>query len=1563
MRRFRLINSKGDSYDITTKDAFFHDPEGLGFQRDDTYHRVGSRYILANSAPSQGEIKGKLNFISSDPYADYREFLEFCNYDLQLEYEAGMTKSQYKNKGELAIAYNLAGDGSYIGYYDLSTGIFTALYRKVFYEDYADSSWEKLVDGYTYEIVDDSEYFETSPVDEGWYIVTIKSLTGSVVNFSDAVENSSLDSLEVTISASQDAAQDDSWPNVRPISGCDGLRLYLEEQYDPTAEPILNVSWPSEAGTVYGGSFNAVTGVLTVTYKKETFTGDSSEYWNRSDHNGGSYYSSYRSDMKRPDWPTKTNEGWCDLFPVLDGTLDSFGVTFGYISNLFIYFNHIEDTISGISSVEDWKTWLASNNVTVVYPLDTPIVYQLTPNEITTLAGENTIWSSTGDVTVGYSSYTLSEDTEINPEQVYYELYPEVYEAIYTTDWTEEERQATSPEANGWYEWSGDEDDNSYILSEDTEVQEGKQYYELQVGEYVQLYWPNLSPEDYGYYVYNNEYGYVLTHDSTFDANTDYYFRRDPVYQSDTCGIYECEVVGENEPQIQNGSVILCNGLDSLTYDAETAIDKKINGVCCSTDATKIQLCLLNTALNGLSISEWIDKNQPQFVYKLSNPIEIPYPDGMYNLSTQYDMVLTSDTIYSDGSTRDNAELSATYRKLDGTVEQVAGNQITLEDCVLDTNIQKLSITPSFGYDGYAEDSAWFAGCGHNLVPTDNRVISGVYEIGTDTVIPETEIMRLSAGQQYQYAIQYEVENATSDGFYEDGPRFSLGLIGSGAWTEQVNKPIVVTDANSFQELSCSFYPIDWIEQDQTPENPKPFYSLENLDIIDSLSYSFLDISRLSAISTGSGLDMSIVGPGGYGYVEIDQNEYIYSLINTYDIDYMDASPVEEGWYVKNYGEYSLSVDTSIIYGVSYYKYVDPSEISPRANGWRIRENGEYVESTDTTMQTDVTYYEYQYTKPYVRIQGTLTTDQVQTSAGLFDDVWIYLKNTLAANDDSEKYTVVYETKGYIRDGSVTMHVAQDYTMSSNSILSTTVIPSGTYDWQYSEMSMDKFMPFFSQTLDLDSDLFGTMFFEVQKDSLAASMDIDLIIYPMITMGNEYIYQIDSGGYSGPIVENAVHTIDWSESIEPLYGAEIDLVTGTIRKTWECIESYAGEELPGRWLSSMEPYNSESTPTIGAQVLFELESPIIYEDAIEPLYDFSSSTPVNHHHFYARPTPTISQSSWGNNLNASWNIRTKNIVASYAGEGLFSIGQRTIMDLEENDGIWSGSGYKESTFSVDHDLSLYISSTQSGLSDAGATINLKLSVISEPETDPMNDMDDMDDESEEIPLALLYLDEPYENVRDLSYPISSIIYYDSYDYQKFYRDVRISKIEKTEIDLYGTLEIDLTLKCLSPWMSPFRLYIENEILEAEPFVWSSHHSSSEEYDPTWNIIWGSGAKKMSFSIKSNSGLASPVLMVIPGPIVNPKWFHYLNGSLISDGACNVSVSEDQYLIISSFEDEFSIKVYSNDGSFLSDVYQQCDFSKDLFIFLRYGNNLIQISDEGGNSTSARVEGSLYYESV
>lgn len=61
---------------------------------------------------------------------------------------------------------------------------------------------------------------------------------------------------------------------------------------------------------------------------------------------------------------------------------------------------------------------------------------------------------------------------------------------------------------------------------------------------------------------------------------------------------------------------------------------------------------------------------------------------------------------------------------------------------------------------------------------------------------------------------------------------------------------------------------------------------------------------------------------------------------------------------------------------------------------------------------------------------------------------------------------------------------------------------------------------------------------------------------------------------------------------QTIYGGYVDWENGKLVLTWGYITSYNGETLTGEWLSSMDTYSQGTTPTIGAEVAYELAIPI-----------------------------------------------------------------------------------------------------------------------------------------------------------------------------------------------------------------------------------------------------------------------------------------------------------------------------------------------------------------------------------
>lgn len=168
--------------------------------------------------------------------------------------------------------------------------------------------------------------------------------------------------------------------------------------YNPNGT-VYPVSWQTEAGEVFGGYYDFTTGKLVVTHKD--ITNMSSLNWQ--------YQSAYlrfittdlNSKIKRTADNNKILDGLsCSIYETSSANRTA-GAS---------YDNIIGASTSGMLSLRDTSlngdlTALSTRlkNKALVYPLATPVEYDLTPQQILPLLGVNNIWNDTnGDTTVKY---------------------------------------------------------------------------------------------------------------------------------------------------------------------------------------------------------------------------------------------------------------------------------------------------------------------------------------------------------------------------------------------------------------------------------------------------------------------------------------------------------------------------------------------------------------------------------------------------------------------------------------------------------------------------------------------------------------------------------------------------------------------------------------------------------------------------------------------------------------------------------------------------------------------------------------------------------------------------------------------------------------------------------------------------------------------------------------------------------------------------------------------------------------------------------------------------------
>jgi len=170
-------------------------------------------------------------------------------------------------------------------------------------------------------------------------------------------------------------------------------RISLTHQH-PT---VYHITFPTEAGTVYGGTLDVVNRKLIVN-KAIIYLADYT--WSRG--NSGSrmrYTSATISQLVGP----KYYGSICNTFTLGTGIGNTTGNNTYWWTHEGLFRVFSED----FSTLSDFTNFLSQNNAHVVYNLADPIEIPLTdiPEITTLLVGTNNIWADCGDVTVTYGAY------------------------------------------------------------------------------------------------------------------------------------------------------------------------------------------------------------------------------------------------------------------------------------------------------------------------------------------------------------------------------------------------------------------------------------------------------------------------------------------------------------------------------------------------------------------------------------------------------------------------------------------------------------------------------------------------------------------------------------------------------------------------------------------------------------------------------------------------------------------------------------------------------------------------------------------------------------------------------------------------------------------------------------------------------------------------------------------------------------------------------------------------------------------------------------------------------
>ena len=170
--------------------------------------------------------------------------------------------------------------------------------------------------------------------------------------------------------------------------------------YEPYQATTTTTDWTENVGTIYGGYVDLVSGELVQNFTKSTIN-DSTTMTYRGISNGYAYFNIKKGDYGMlnygnlylfSNYCTKTIESeWSVWIDAMAG-------------NLRIY------VPSTYNSLAKFKAYLAEHPLDISYKISEPITYQLTPQQLSTLKGQNNFWSNADYVEI---EYELTETFDI----------------------------------------------------------------------------------------------------------------------------------------------------------------------------------------------------------------------------------------------------------------------------------------------------------------------------------------------------------------------------------------------------------------------------------------------------------------------------------------------------------------------------------------------------------------------------------------------------------------------------------------------------------------------------------------------------------------------------------------------------------------------------------------------------------------------------------------------------------------------------------------------------------------------------------------------------------------------------------------------------------------------------------------------------------------------------------------------------------------------------------------------------------------------------------------------
>ena len=241
-------------------------------------------------------------------------------------------------------------------------------------------------------------------------------INNNPIIINDGANNLPTKQFLVNIIPAQAGEGDPSPTNIRALSGWTGATLTINGE-------DIGITFPEEARTVYHGTLNVLTGVLTVDYAIDTLDNNTKDV--KIDvGNYTQFYFPLGSYARKLGGSTVYCTHYKTVYPTTSSTWKTQDDVVTYSNSALSGINGrcvIIDTT--YSSVADLKAfWEAQKNngtpVQIAYPLATPQTYQLTPQVVKTLLGTNSFSVDCGTLDLTYVVDTKAYADNVTDEKI-----------------------------------------------------------------------------------------------------------------------------------------------------------------------------------------------------------------------------------------------------------------------------------------------------------------------------------------------------------------------------------------------------------------------------------------------------------------------------------------------------------------------------------------------------------------------------------------------------------------------------------------------------------------------------------------------------------------------------------------------------------------------------------------------------------------------------------------------------------------------------------------------------------------------------------------------------------------------------------------------------------------------------------------------------------------------------------------------------------------------------------------------------------------------------------------